>query len=51
MDECLAKKLTFRERSAELGLADSTAFRLRHRFLRAIVARQSKELRGLVEVD
>ena len=37
---CLAEGLTVRQAAAELGVATSTAFRLRHRFLTAVVAHQ-----------
>ncbi len=49
--DCLAKGLTVREAAAELGVATSTAFRLRHRFLRAVVAHQPTHVSGLLEAD
>ena len=49
--ECLAKRLTLKECAAELDIAESTEFRLRHRFLKAVVDHQPKELMRLVKVD
>ncbi len=51
MGECLMRGLTLKECARELGVAESTALRLRHRFLSAVVAHQPKELVGLVEAD
>jgi len=51
MGECLVKGFTLKECAAELDIAESTALRLRHRFLSAVVVHQPKELIGLVEVD
>lgn len=49
--ECLVNGLTLKECAKELGVAESTAFRLRHRFLSSVVAHQPKELTGMVETD
>ena len=51
MGECLRKGLTLKECAKELGVDESTALRLRHRFLSAVVTHQPKELTGLVEAD
>jgi transposase-like protein len=48
---CLAEGLTVREAAAELGVATSTAFRLRHRFLTAVVPHQPTNVSGLLEAD
>lgn len=49
--ECLAQGLTVREAAAEMDVAVSTAFRLRHRFLTAVVPHQPLHAAGLLEVD
>jgi transposase-like protein len=49
--DCLAKGLTVRQAAEELGVATSTAFRLRHRFLTAVVAHQPTQVSGLLEAD
>jgi transposase-like protein len=49
--ECLAKGLTLKAMAKELGIAESTALRLRHRFLSSVVSHQPSELTGLVEAD
>ncbi len=49
--ECLVKGLTLKQCAQELGVAQSTALRLRHRFLSAVVGHQPKALTGLVEAD
>ena len=49
--ECLVKGMTLRECAEELGIAESTAHRLRHRFLSSVVEHQPKAMTGLVEAD
>lgn len=49
--QCLADGLTVRESAEVLGVATSTAFRLRHRFLDAAVAHQPGKIAGLLECD
>lgn len=49
--DCLARGLTVREAAAELGVAVSTAFRLRHRFLASVVAHQPRAVKGMLEAD
>lgn len=49
--ECLAKGLTVREAAGVMGVSLGTAFRLRHRFLKAVVAHQPSAVTGLVEAD
>ncbi len=49
--ECLAQGLTVREAAAAMDVAVSTAFRLRHRFLTAVVPHQPLHAAGLLEVD
>lgn len=49
--ECLVKGATLKQCAKELGIAESTAHRLRHRFLSSVVGHQPKELTGLVEAD
>jgi transposase-like protein len=49
--ECLAQGMTVREAAAEMGVAVSTAFRLRHRFLTAVVPHQPVHAPGLLEAD
>jgi transposase-like protein len=48
---CMAAGMTIRDTAAETGVAVSTAFRWRHRFLTAVVSHQPKALEGLLEVD
>ncbi len=49
--DCLARNLTIKQMAAEMGIARSTAFRLRHRFLSEAVNHQPAGLAGLVEMD
>lgn len=49
--ECLAKGLTVRQAAHVMGVSVSTAFRLRHRFLKAVVSHQPMAVTGLVEAD
>ncbi len=49
--DCLAQGLTVRAAAAALGVSVSTAFRLRHRFLRAVQAHQPRQVAGLLEAD
>lgn len=49
--DCLAKGLTVREAAEVMGVSLGTAFRLRHRFLKAVVAHQATAVTGLVEAD
>lgn len=49
--ECLKKGLTIRETAKELGVAVSTAFRWRHRFLESVVGHQPKGVAGIFEAD
>lgn len=49
--ECLAQGLSVRAAAKELGVANSTAFRLRHRFLAGVVAHQPVHVEGLLEAD
>lgn len=49
--ECMADSLTVRETAERLEVSVSTAFRWRHRFLRAIVSQQPRQVEGLLEVD
>ncbi|WP_421746730.1 IS1595 family transposase [Burkholderia glumae] len=49
--ECMAAGLTVRETAEMAGVAVSTAFRWRHRFLTAVVSHQPKEVEGLLEAD
>jgi transposase-like protein len=51
MGECLVNGLTLKQCAKELGVAESTAHRMRHRFLSSVVGHQPKELTGLVEAD
>ncbi|QKV58171.1 MAG: helix-turn-helix domain-containing protein [Dechloromonas sp.] len=48
---CMGQRMTVRQTAAECGVAVSTAFRWRHRFLRAIVAQQPTAVEGLLEAD
>ena len=45
------RELPGRDTAADTGVAVSTAFRWRHRFLTAVVPQQPKALEGLLEVD
>lgn len=49
--ECLAEGLSVRAAAEALGVAVSTAFRLRHRFLSSLVAHQPTQVSGLLETD
>ena len=49
--ECMSQRLTVREVAAECGVSVSTAFRWRHRFLKAVVPQQPLGVEGLLEVD
>jgi transposase-like protein len=49
--ECLQKGLTIRQTAEEMGVAVSTAFRWRHRFLESVVGHQPKEVTGIFEAD
>lgn len=49
--ECLARGLSVRAAAAEMGVAVSTAFRMRHRFLQEVVQHQPKHVAGLLEAD
>jgi hypothetical protein len=49
--ECLMKGLTIRAATQEMGVAVSTAFRRRHRFLEAVVGHQPKGVAGIFEAD
>lgn len=49
--ECMSKRLTVRETAAECDVSVSTAFRWRHRFLKAVVPQQPVGVEGLLEVD
>lgn len=49
--ECLMKGLTIRAAAQEMGVAVSTAFRRRHRFLEAVVGHQPKGVAGIFEAD
>lgn len=48
---CMARRMTVRDTAAECGVAVSTAFRWRHRFLKAVVPQQPKGVEGLLEAD
>lgn len=48
---CMGQRMTVRQTAAECGVAVSTAFRWRHRFLTAIVAQQPTAVEGLLEAD
>ena len=47
----MAQGMTIREAAAEMGVAVSTAFRLRHRFLSAVQKHQPTLVAGLMEAD
>jgi transposase-like protein len=49
--QCMAEGLSVRDTAQTLGVAVSTAHRLRHRFLDTLVQHQPKALAGLVELD
>jgi transposase-like protein len=49
--ECLQKGWTIRKTAKELGVAVSTAFRWRHRFLQSAVGHQPKRVTGIFEAD
>jgi transposase-like protein len=49
--ECLAQGLSIRAAAAEMGVAVSTAFRMRHRFLQEVVSHQPRHVAGLLEAD
>lgn len=49
--ECLMNGLTIRSAAKEMGVAVSTAFRRRHRFLEAVVDHQPKGVTGIFEAD
>lgn len=49
--EFLVKGATLKQCAKELGIAESKALRLRHRFLTSVVEHQPTELTGLVEAD
>jgi transposase-like protein len=49
--ECLARGLSIRASAAEMGVAVSTAFPLRHRFLQEVVGHQPQRVAGLLEAD
>lgn len=49
--DCLAKGMTVREAAGVMGVSLGTAFRLRHRFLKAVVTHQPTAVTGLVEAD
>jgi transposase-like protein len=49
--ECLAQGLSIRATAEELGVAVSTAFRMRHRFLQEVVSHQPHRVAGLLEAD
>lgn len=48
---CMADGLTIRATAKRMGIATSTAFRWRHRFLAEAVHHQARGLSGLVEAD
>jgi|TARA_R110002033_G_scaffold92187_1_gene141654 transposase-like protein len=48
---CLNESITVRQAAKRLGVAKTTAFRWRHRFLKASAANQMTEVSGIVEVD
>ena len=49
--ECLQKGMTIRQTAKEMGVAVSTAFRWRHRFLESVVGHQPKDVTGIFEAD
>ncbi|MDO8414723.1 MAG: IS1595 family transposase [Agitococcus sp.] len=49
--QCMAQGQSIREAARALGVAVSTAFRLRHRFLAAVGAHQPAQVAGLLEAD
>jgi transposase-like protein len=49
--ECLAQGLSIGATAAEMGIAVSTAFRMRHRFLQEVVSHQPRQVAGLLEAD
>ena len=48
---CMAAGMTIRQTAREMGIAASTAFRWRHRFLEGVVHHQARNISGLVEAD
>ncbi|MFA0309498.1 transposase [Vibrio splendidus] len=48
---CLNESITVRQSANRLGVAKTTAFRWRHRFLKASTANQMTEVSGIIEVD
>ncbi len=51
LGRCLKEKLTVREAARRLGVAPSTSFRWRHRYLASLVNREARPVfRGIVEV-
>lgn len=49
--ECLTDSKTIRQSARELGVAETTAFRWRHRFLSAPTVKKISEVTGIVEAD
>lgn len=49
--KCMAEGLPLRETARIVGIALSTAFRWRHRFLQSVVAHQPEVIEGILEVD
>lgn len=49
--QCMADGLTIRAAAKRMGIATTTAFRWRHRFLSEAVNHQARNLSGLVEAD
>jgi len=47
--ECLTDSKTIRQSARELGVAETTAFRWRHRFLSAPTVKKVSEVTGIVE--
>lgn len=49
--DCLNESMTVRQAAKRLGVNKTTAFRWRHRFLKASATTQMTEVSGIVEVD
>jgi transposase-like protein len=49
--ECMLQSLSIRATAKKIGIAVSTAFRWRHRFLENVVGHQPKHVTGLLEAD
>jgi transposase-like protein len=49
--DCLKNGWTIRQTAKEMGVAVSTAFRWRHRFLESVVGHQPKGVTGIFEAD